>query len=181
MQIKPQSLGFDAYYMMPVIGKNKILNLAIGGGVSVQNYKSNVKINSNNDTLSFIVINDSINYTKNKFNTVYFDIPIEFKIRTRPIVKRRSLKFIVGFKLGILIQSYEKYEGDDYMQLTSNDKVKYKVYKINQVLPYRYGSYFRIGYGKFNFTGFLSLSSLFNTKKSLETYPYSLGLSITLF
>ena len=181
MNLKPQSMGIDIYYMYPIAGKNKIFSIALGSGFSVQNMKSNVNIIDSCGVTKFQIINDTIKYKKNKFSTVYLDVPLEFKIRTRPKVKKRNLKFVVGIKFGLLIQSYKKFEGDNIYNIGTDASIKYKVYKIKNLLPYRYGTYLRIGYGKFSLTGFLSLSYLFEQNKTQNIQPYSIGISVTVF
>jgi len=181
MKIEPQSMGIDVYYMYPVVGKNKIFSIAAGAGFSVQNIKSNINVLDSMGMSVFTSIPDTIKYSKNKFSTVYFDIPIEFKLRSRPIVKKRNVKFIIGAKLGVLIQSYQKYEGDNIYHIGTNNKIKYKTYHIKNLLPYHYGVYLRMGYGKFSVTSYMSLSYLFEKNKAMQITPYSIGLAITVF
>jgi hypothetical protein len=180
-ELKPYSAGIDLYLMKDLFGKNKPVSFAGGFGVSVQNYKSNSMLFSSSDSLYFIKIPDSVNYRKNKFSTVYVDIPIEFRLRTRPLAKKRNLKIAFGFKIGYNIQRYTKYEGDNYLNINNYEKVKYKVYNIKNFLPYRYGVFTRLGYGKFSLSAYYSLTPLFETSKAQEIIPFSIGLSITVF
>ena len=181
MNIEPYSAGVDLYLMQPIFGKNYPISLAAGVGFSVQNIKSNSFLIESKDTLYFKEIPDSVSSSKNKFSTVYIDIPIEFRLRSRPISKKRNVKIAFGFKVGYNIKAYIKYEGDDFMHLTDQDKVKFKRYNIRHVLPYRYGVFVRAGYGKFSLSAYYSLTPLFETNKAQEIIPFSLGLSITLF
>lgn len=180
MEMKPQSAGFDFYLMYPLVGKNYPLSLAAGMGFSVQNYKNNCYIIDTKDSLQFIKIPDTVNFRKNKFSTVYFDIPVEFRLRSRPLVKKRNVKIAFGFKIGYNIQKYTKYEGDDFYNLSGHDKIKFKRYKLNHFLPYRYGIFIRTGYGKFSATAYYSLTSILENDIRTLT-PFSLGFSITLF
>ena len=181
MLVEPYSAGIDLYLMHPIFGKNYPVSLAAGFGISVQNIKSNSFLIESKDSLYFQKLPDSVSYSKNKFTTVYIDIPIEFRLRSRPIVKKRNVKIAFGFKFGYNIKTYVKYEGDDFMHLTDQDKVKFKRYNIRHILPYRYGVFARAGYGKFSLSAYYSLTPLFETDKAMEIIPFSLGLSITLF
>lgn len=179
--MSPKSAGIDLYLMKDIFGKNYPVSFAGGIGISVQNYKNNSMLISTSDSLYFEKIPDTVSYRKNKFSTVYVDIPIEFRLRTRPLVKKRNLKIAFGFKVGYNIQRYTKYDGDNYLGITNYDKVKYKVYDIKNFLPYRYGVFTRLGYGKFSLSAYYSLTPLFETDKAMEIIPFNIGLSITLF
>jgi len=176
-----KSVGVDLYLMKDIFGKNYPVSVASGIGISVQNYKNSSMLVSTSDSLYFEEIPDTVDYRRNKFATVYVDIPIEFRLRTRPLVKKRNLKIAFGFKIGYNIQRYTKYDGDNYLGITNYETVKYKVYDIKNILPYRYGVFTRLGYGKFSFSAYYSLTPLFEINKAQEIIPFSLGLSITLF
>jgi len=178
--MSPKSAGIDLYLMKDIFGKNYPVSFAGGIGISVQNYKNNSMLITTNDSLYFTKIPDTIDYRKNKFSVVYVDIPIEFRLRTRPLSKKRNLKIAFGFKVGYNIQRYTKYEGDNYLGVTNYETVKYKVYDIKNILPYRYGVFTRLGYGKFSLSAYYSLTPLFETSKAQEIIPFSLGLSITI-
>ena len=176
-----KSAEVDIYLMKDIFGKNNPVSFAGGLGISVQNYKNNSILISKSDSLYFEKIPDTVDYRKNKFSTVYVDIPIEFRLRTRPLVKKRNLKIAFGFKVGYNIQRYTKYDGDNYLNITSDKTIKYKVYDMKNFLPYRYGVFTRLGYGKFSLSAYYSLTPLFETNKAQEIIPFSIGLSITLF
>ncbi len=181
MEIKPYSAGIDLYYMKPIFWRNRNISIAGGTGISVQNIKSNTQFYDSLGYTLFVQIPDSVDYSTNKISTVYIDIPIELRFRTRPIAKKRNIKFVLGFKIGYNIQRYTKYEGDNFHFLNENSQIKYKIYKINNILTYRYGVFVRAGYGKFNLTAYYALTNLFKKDKAPEIIPFSVGLSITLF
>ena len=181
MDIKPYSAGVDIYYMNPIFWRNRNVSIAVGTGVSVQNIKSNVQLYDSSGYTVFKEIPDSVDYLTNKISTVYFDIPIELRFRTRPIVKKRNIKFVLGFKIGYNVQRYMKYEGDNFNSLDEYSQIKYKTYKIHNMLTYRYGVFARVGYGKFNLTAYYALTSLFKKGRAPEIIPFSVGLSVTLF
>ena len=178
---KPLSLGINIYLMKPLVGKKSNFSIAAGLSLGSQNVNNNsVPYDSagvtyfNSDTI------DNINYKKNKFTTIYVDVPVELRLRTNQNSKEKSFKISAGFKIGYLISSYTKYVGDDYRVSLSNDKVKFKEYRIKNILQYRYGVYARIGYGNFNLTGYYALTPLFEKNKEHEIIPVSVGISIIL-
>lgn len=183
LEIKPQSISTDVYWMLAPIGRKSIVSLNIGYGFSAQGIKSNGILYQDSLKRSFFNTEmlDTIKYRNNKFATVFFDIPIELRIRTRPNLKHKNLKLALGFKAGVLIQSYIKYFGDEYRFFGIEDEVKFKTYRVDNVLPYRYGVYGRLGYGKFYLFGYYSLSKVFEAKKGPDLTPINLGIGLSIY
>ncbi len=183
MQIQPNSLSSDIYWMLAPVGKKSVITASIGYGFSAHSIKSNGLLYA--DSLKKTYFNtgilDTVDYKINKFTTVYFDIPVEMRLRTRPNLKHKNLVFVLGFKAGVLIQSYTKYYGNEYRFAENNDEVKFKSYKTKNLMPYRFGIYSKIGYGKFYVFGYYSLSGLFAKNKGPNVSPVSLGISISLY
>ena len=78
-----------------------------------------------------------------------------------------NFKLYLGFKAGVLVNDHSKYK---------NENIKYKVYNLSNVLPYRYGPYIRLGFNKISFVGFYSLTSIFN-ENGEKLIPYHVGIS----
>jgi len=186
MELSPMSMGVDVYALSTLLGKKSFVSLALGLGFSVQNYKSDVYI-VDSDSLYFKKIPEDLTYKKNKFTTVFVDIPIELRFRTRPkprdkagIVRKRSFRFAIGFKFGYNLQRYIKYDGEDFRELNYGNQIKYKEYRLENFMLYRYGVYSSIGFGKISLFGYYSLSNLLNENKGPELVPFSVGLSFNL-
>jgi hypothetical protein len=182
MIIQPNSTEIGAYSMMSLVGKRYYISLATGFGFVAQNIKSNtVPIYKPEGNIDLEKIPDAIDYKTNKLTNVYFDIPLEVRIRTTPNRKQQNLKIAFGVLAGIKLQSYHKYEGEDYHTYSFGEYIKIKEYKIKNVLNYRYGVYARLGYDKFSLFGFYSLSEVFEENLGPAVTPYSLGISINMF
>ena len=186
MQVSPLSMGVDLYAMQTLLGKNNFMSVALGGGVSVQNIKSNSYLFSA-DSSCFEPIPKELKYSKNKLSTVFIDLPIELRFRVRPnprdkagIVRKRNFRCALGFKIGYNIQNYIKYEGEDYREANYNKQIKFKEYHLKNILPYRYGVYARLGVGSFSLHAYYALTSLFEKEKGPLLRPFSIGLSITI-
>ena len=186
MNLSPMSTGIDIYALETLLGKKSFVSLAIGAGFSVQNYKSDSYL-VNVDSSYFTKIPDDLDYHKNKITTVFVDIPIELRFRSRPkardkagIVRKRNFRFTVGFKIGYNIQRYMKYDGKDYRSENYGIQIKYKEYRLNNLLLYRYGVSSSIGIGKVSIYGYYSLTNLFIKDKGPELIPFSIGLSINI-
>ena len=102
----------------------------------------------------------------------YIDLPVEFRFRTmnRTLEDRMKFNFRIylGFKAGILVNNHIKIK---------DSESKYKIFNTPNTMPYRYGPTLRIGFNKFAFVGFYSLSPLFNKGQGIELIAYSIGIS----
>ncbi len=186
MIISPFSMGVDLYAMQTLLGKDNFISMAVGGGLSVQNIKSNSGLYSSDSSI-FKVIPKELNYKTNKLSTVFVDLPIEFRFRIRPnprdkagIVRKRNLRCAIGFKIGYNIQNYIKYEGQDYRELNYSNNIKFKEYNLRNILPYRYGIYCRVGVGSFSLHAYYALTKFFEKEKGPSIRPFSIGLSVTI-
>ncbi|HBS87503.1 MAG: hypothetical protein A2W91_00445 [Bacteroidetes bacterium GWF2_38_335] len=179
MKIEPYSSSINVFAMYPLAGRRYNISLASGFGIGTDNMKSNyVPVYEADQTISLRKLPDGILYDNNKFSVVYFDVPLELRIRTNPRWKKRNFKISFGAKAGYLIQTYHKYRGEDYHQYSFGDYVKFKQYRIKNVMHYRYGVYGRIGYGKFMFYGYYSLTQVFKTNLGPEITPFAVGITI---
>lgn len=167
------SIGVNAYWFkdMPLDSASHVA-LAIGLGISAHNVHHNgefVKSVVNGNTVTHLnVLPESVTWKKNKFLVNYFDIPFELRFRNMHIRskkqdgKTRSFRFYPGFKAGILMSNHTKW---------IDSKIKYKLYNLDNTLPYRYGLSCKIGFGKFVLAGFYSLTPLFEKGKRTRITP----------
>jgi len=179
IKLMPVSIGSEVYFMTPVIGKYSVFSIAIGAGVGVNNIHYNALPYDSMEITNFKPIPGGYEYEKNKITTSYIDIPLEIRFRTHPNIKKRNFKVALGGKFGYLISNYIKYSGEDF-RILSNKHVKFKEYNINNVIPYRYGVFLRVGYGKINLIVNYTLSQLFTNGKGPDVIPVSFGFSFTL-
>jgi hypothetical protein len=97
---------------------------------------------------------------KSMLITNYIDIPVELRFNTNPNDLGRSFKVSLGFKFGILYDSFTKLK---YRQEGETKKLKDKQnYQLN---PIRYGAYLRIGAGNLSVFGYYNISTLFENNK----------------
>lgn len=187
IEISPLSMGADIYKMFPILGKTKFISFAIGTGLSVQNIKSDTYVKLEDGASVFYKIPKELKYNSNKISTVFVDIPLEVRLRNRPhppkkggVIRKRNIRFALGFKVGYILQRYIKYDGNDYRSFNYGNYIKFKEYRTANILKYHYGVYIRGGYGKFALTAFYSLTPFFEEEKSYTLYPFSIGLSINI-
>jgi len=178
------SVGFNTYLMYDIaLNKDRNFSLAPGLGLSVNTWYNDGRLGIdtvNNITRyyeidDFLEVTGPLEYDKNKLTAVYGDFYGEFRFRTDPDKFARRYKAAVGFKLGYLLTSYEKYNGND--EITNSGEVKYKTYKLPNMNNIRFGLTGRIGYSNFNLVGFYSLSTLFLPDQGPGIQPFSVGVS----
>lgn len=168
------------------LGKSNF-SFALGIGLGSHNLKSDALIVEDSNNVSEFHTIESLypgtNYKKNKISYTYFDIPLEFRLRTKS-----DIRASVGFKFGFLIDSHTKYRGDNYLSdlgddlhFNSGDNLHFKVKDVPNIEKLRYGITARFGWKFINLTGFYSLTTLFTKNKGDETYPISVGISLMPF
>jgi hypothetical protein len=182
--------GINAYTMLnfPIGFTN--FSLAGGIGISSHNFYSDVIILSRDvsnqqltGTSEFMKLGDyygrKIDYSINKLNITYLDIPLEIKFKTRA-ERNKRIKASVGFKIGCNFSNHTKYRGEDVIENTS-DVITFKKSNIKYVNKWNYGITGRIGYGRYNIMVYYSFSKIFEKDKGPQIYPVSIGISITPF
>jgi hypothetical protein len=173
-----QGMNFSGLYDYR-LGKSN-LSVAIGVGLGAHNFYSNafpvVNDSTGNTKLERIkTLYPGTEYKKNKISYTYFDIPIEFRLRTKD-----EFRAAIGFKMGWLIDSHTKYKGDDYLFETT-DELGVKFRDVRNVETFRYGVTARAGWKFVNLTGFFSLTDIFKKGKGPDVYPISVGISLMPF
>lgn len=166
--LKSRSANIYYMYDFRLFGSKK-LSFNPGFGLGTDNYMFSNEVNVTpgaNNTLSVESASEfesgvntdssSFGIEKSKLNANYFDIPMEFRFRTKP--SKKSFRFAVGGKIGFLIDAKTKikYELD-------GDNYKFKSKSRKGLENFRYGLHARIGFGSLNFFGYYALSELFES------------------
>jgi hypothetical protein len=130
-----------------------------------------------NTTGFFSVYNDSYEYKKNKLVTVYSDIPVEIRWRSKVDVRGYKWGVAVGGKFGYLLSAHSKV-------VDSNGK--FKTYNYTLISPLRYGATMRVSYGKVGLWGYWSLSELLDvstigSNSQSGIVPFSIGVTLSVF
>jgi hypothetical protein len=205
MHVAAINRGANAYYMRDIpIGKSNF-SFAAGAGISCHNLYSNAvpvrgttAVDSTVNPLKYefttktvfsklpsTIGTTEIKVKNNKMTMVYVEVPLEFRFRTKN--EGWKFKFALGFKVGYLLSSHTKYNGNDInynyatqsWDLHSDNTLKIKTYKVPNIETYRMGPTLRIGWGWVNISASYSLTKLFKKDKGQDMYPISVGLTIT--
>jgi hypothetical protein len=174
MYIRTINQGANVFAMYNFQLANGPSTFGVGLGISNHNLYSHSRIdNIKADTIVFTPIPDDLAYRRTKINLTYLDIPFELKLRFK-----NEMKLGVGFKIGYLITSKEKYIGDTPEQAT---RVTIKTKNISELQSYAYGFTLRFGYKSVNLFGYYQISQIFNNDRGPELYPISVGITLTPF
>ncbi len=154
-------------------------SFAFGVGLGSHNFYSDafavVDSTGNSSLTKISAIYEGNSYKRNKISFSYFDIPIEFRMRTK-----NDFRASLGFKFGFLIDSHTKYIGDDYI-FGGTDQIHAKFKDVRNIEKFRYGVTARFGWKFINLTGFYSLTGLFKKGQGPDLYPISVGISFMPF
>jgi hypothetical protein len=177
------------YYWDHQIGKSNF-SVHPGIGFGLERYKfSNDKTlgyipgpSSDYDTLRMVPVTSVItpsSIKKTGLITNYIDIPLEVRFNSNPDDPGRSFKVSLGFKFGVLYDSFTKIK---YRQDSETKKLKDKQnYNLN---PIRYGVLFRIGAGSFSAFANYTLSPLFKDGEGpdgAKINNFTVGLTLAAF
>lgn len=169
-----RGIGVATMYDYP-FNKNGNVSLGFGVGFTSHNYYTNalvMKIDSV-DQSGFFAVPDSVK-SKGKLSVNYVDVPLELRFRTNENEKGHRWKMAVGGKVGYLIDAHEK--------TIDSEDIKIKTYNYPHISQIRYGVSARVGYGSVMLYGFYSLSTFFETGKSLgDQNALSIGITILPF
>ena len=170
-------VNLDLLYDFQIAESN--FSFAIGVGLGSHNFYSNAFVVEDSMNVSAFYpiksLHPRTSYKRNKVSYTYFDVPLEFRLRTT-----KGFRAAVGFKVGFLIDNHSKYRGDDYA-FGTNDKIHMKLKDVPNIEKLRYGITARVGWKYVNLMGFYSLTDLFTKDKGPETYPISVGISLMPF
>lgn len=172
----------NVYYFHDMrLWKSKF-SLHPGIGLGLERYKFN-----NGRTLAYSSDRDSVtmqtpdvpNVRKSKLITNYLDIPVEIRWNSNPDDPNKSLKVSLGFKFGVLYDSFTKL---NYREDGEKKKLKDKQnWNLN---PIRYGPYLRIGGGTVSAYAYYSLSPIFKSGKGpggKDINNFTVGISVAAF
>lgn len=155
--------------------KNGALSFGVGLGYSYFKNRSFVKYQRDfNNKSTILTAVDSLNEpNKVQFGANYIEIPIDFRFITKG---KNHFKFMIGAKIGVNIRSYNKIfrriNGKQYTTKTTN---------FPDLNLWRYGVTARIGIRNITLFGAYYFSPVFTNDKSTQLYPFSLGLTLSIF
>ena len=179
------SRHFNAYLMIdkPFRSSPKF-SLAFGIGVGSSNiFFSDTYINlkSTTTTLPFTNVSEADHFDKFKLNTVYAEIPLEFRFVTNPAQPDKGFKIALGIKGGLLLSAHTKGKNliDSTGKSVYDSKYISKEHEKQFINSSRFALTGRVGYGHVSLDGSYQVTSFLKTGAGPKINPYSVGITLS--
>ena len=164
------STGFNLGFLrdMP-FNKKRTFALALGLGISYNKYHQNLKVSENGATYIYEVVNDA-EFSKNKLEQVFVDIPMELRWRNATPESHKFWRVYSGFKFRYLVFDKIKHVGTSEITITNNRD-------FNKL---QFGPYLSFGFNTWNFHIYYGLNPIFSSAKTstekIESKTLNIGL-----
>ncbi len=132
---KTSNVSFDIIQMGYRFNPNFKIYVAGGFDWTLIRLKKNITIQKDLPTLTYV--NEPIAFSKNRFSSSYFHIPLNFEFRTKENNKGRRFYVVVGPEVAFLIDGKVKQISEEYGKEKANDDYNFT--------KFRYGGTLRIG------------------------------------
>jgi len=135
------------------INKQRNIAIALGAGVAIDQFGQNIFIdqNSNGET-TFSVLDEDVDFSRNRFNMALVEVPIEFRWRTSTPSNYKFWRVYAGFRVG-----YAYWYRATFKQPGNNVNQT----KIPEFDPLRLSATLSFGYNTFNFFASYSINPFF--------------------
>lgn len=142
------------------INKRRNLAVAIGVGVAVDQFGQNLFIGeTTSEETIFRILDDKVDYTRNRFNMALIEVPVEFRWRTSTPPSYRFWRVYTGFRVG-----YAYWYKATFKQSGNNVNQT----KIPEFNPLRLSATISLGYDTFNLFASYSINPFFTDAVTVE-------------
>jgi hypothetical protein len=171
--VKSYVFGWNMWQKNIHIYRNNV-NLGTGIGLSWYHYNLRGSYSLQPNVNYTFAVADTLNYSKNRLNACYVNIPLFLEFNTNNNDADKSFHFAAGAQFGYNIfknKLKQKYElnGETYKRKIKDD------FNVN---PFKIDLITRIGYGDFSIFGTYALTTLFEKGKGPTLYPFTAGISL---
>ena len=167
---KTSTFSFDVLQYGYRFSQNFKVYLAGGFDWTLIRLKKNITIQNNTADLSYV--DETINFSKNRFSSSYVHFPLNFEIRTKENDRGNRFYFVFGPEIGFLLNGKIKQ--------ISDENGKEKVKDDYHFQPFRYGGSLRIGYGSLGIFTKYYASDMFDTAAQKGLKNMSFGITLGL-
>ena len=170
---KKFSSGFKAGFLRDFpINKKRNVAIATGLGLSFNKYFQKLIISKVNGVAVYNTPENGIDYSKNKFEQLFVDVPIEYRWRTSVPETHKFWRIYTGLQLSYLAYNKSVYVDDLYHINVSNNR------DFNK---FQAGLYVAAGYNTWNFYGYYGLLPIFKSsakvnKQEIGLHTFNVGL-----
>lgn len=168
--------GVNAAFLFDLpVKKNSPFSFGIGVGVTSHNLYSNAQFYIGKEyTTQVKAIDENIDYSKNKISFTNLNIPLEFRY-----FHSSGFKISAGIRVGLMADVHTKYYGREINGKDESVKIKNK--KIPNYTKVPVEITFRSGWKYFGFHASYMITKMFEPAKGPQMYPFSLGISLSLY
>jgi Outer membrane protein beta-barrel domain len=177
------SRGFSIYFMLDKPFRNSPkYSIGIGAGISTSNItfkKMGVDLKAQSTLLPFQALDSTNHFKKYKLATSYLEIPLEFRLTSKPANVNKSFKAALGIKVGTLINAHTKGKGLQDKNNNLTDSFTQKENSKRFINGSRFTGTARIGYGIFSLFGTYQLNNVLKDGAGPDMRLYQIGLTIS--
>ncbi|MDC8005917.1 outer membrane beta-barrel protein [Aureisphaera galaxeae] len=154
--------GLEFGYLrdMP-INERRNLAIALGAGFNFDQFGQTLFIGEDEtENTIFRVLDNTINYSSNRFSTATVELPFEFRWRTSTAEEYRFWRIYTGFRVGYTYWYRARFKQDGN-QVSQTDIPEFERLRLSAHLSF--------GYGTFNFYTSYSLNPYFTNAQTTNT------------
>ncbi|MBC7553379.1 MAG: outer membrane beta-barrel protein [Taibaiella sp.] len=178
--VNTKSIGyvFNAFFCYDFPIKKSNMSFATGVGINTSVVYLNNQVLSVSDTgvrgNMAHFINDTVNYKRYKFNTVYLQAPFELRYYSNIQNRNKGFKAALGVQVGAFLGAHTK-----GLRSVSGVNIKDKENTKRYVSPWNFAATARVGFGNFAVFGSYNITNVFKDANGPVVTPFSFGLSIS--
>ena len=136
------------------INKNRNIAIAIGVGMSFDQYGNNLFIDEDTEgNTTFTIIDSNIDFKSNRFKTGIIEVPLELRWRSSTPTTYKFWRAYAGFRVGYAFWHEASFKD-------STNSIRHS--NITEFDKLRLGATVSLGFNKFNFFVYYSINSFFN-------------------
>lgn len=155
-------INFGFLRDMP-LNKRRNIAIATGLGYAYNNYGHSLFVGKDDSGESqFIVLDEDINYDKNRFDTHEIELPLELRWRTSTPEDYRFWRIYGGVKLGYAFS---------FKSMFKQDGGKYRLKDLDEFDRLRYTAFLNFGYNTFNLQIQYTINSFFTDDAQIDGVP----------
>jgi hypothetical protein len=174
---------FNAYLMLDFPFKtNPHWSVALGAGIATDAIffdKGSVNIAGTTPNLVFRNLADTNHFKRYKLATAYAEAPLELRFTAKPDDNRRSVKAVLGVKVGTLLNAHTKGSNLQNRNGSTINDFKQKDFGKRYFNKLRLSATARLGIGHFSLFTSYQLTPLFREGLAPTIRPVTVGLTIS--
>lgn len=167
---KTSTVSFDVLYFGYRFNPTFKVYIAGGFDWTMIRLKNNITIQPNTPDLTYV--EESVDFSKNRFSNSYVHIPLNFEFRSKENDKGKRFYFVLGPEVSFLLNGKVKQISDEYGKQKIRDDYNFQ--------PVRVGGTIRLGYGGIGLFTKYVFNDMFDspTQKGLRNMSFGITLGL---